>query len=386
MALTAIETAPAANVSAAVKSEVPDASDMKNKDAKRCSIVECRERLNQLVGAEETTTTCPDGTKLVTFVRRPKTEPKDGSKVMLVFAPLGQADLVSYLPLINALGDEYTYISWQYRGFFNSDLPRRERRVSIRDHAEDGQHVLKAAGFSHADVVIGHSLGVQVALEFVLLYPESASALILMNGSYGTVLNYAFQPFMPLPLVGSFAEKLVDSLISVGPSRVVGALHNVVTSGPVTSAMEWFGRNGASYLGGQRWLDMGGEAYLATVMGGYFDGITSNEHSSRNWLRGFQELHAHSVKHLLHSIEHPTLLLSGRLDYLTPSWIMEEMKHLMPNAEHKADWFSTHFSIVEHESFIVDEVTSFLSKNPVGKFKRCSSMHFVASSEESSEQ
>jgi pimeloyl-ACP methyl ester carboxylesterase len=106
-----------------------------------------------------------------------------------------------------------------------------------------------------------------------------------------------------------------------------------------------------------------------------FGNLLQQGDSALNWLRGFQELHAHSVKHLLHSVEHPTLLLSGQLDYLTPSWVMDSMAKSMPNAVHRKDWFSSHFSIIENADFIVNEVSTFLKDRP-NKYTRCGSMHF----------
>jgi len=326
--------------------------------------------VSELVGAEASFMEARDGTTLKVFTRPGK--PGPDHKVMLVLAPLGQQDMLTYLPVINHFGDEYTYISFQYRGFFESEVPKRHRRVSVRDHAEDALDVLKASGFASADVIMAHSMGVQVALEFVLLYPECASSLILMNGSYGTVFNNAFQPFFRVPFAGSFSEWLVDTLVTNNPHRVVKSLGFMATCAPVKSGVTLLGK-----YGNRSWIKAMGATYLADVMRHYVRGIGSSETSSLFWLRGFQELNAHSVKHLLPLVEHPTLMISGKFDYLTPSWAMDQMAAAMPNAIHRADWYSTHFTVMENPDFVVREVDKFLRVKKVpSKFKRISSVHF----------
>ena len=70
---------------------------------------------------------------------------------------------------------------------FRSDAPSRKGRCGIRDHAEDAREVLTAAGYESADVILGHSQGVQVALEFAAIFPDAVQAMVLLNGSHGQV-------------------------------------------------------------------------------------------------------------------------------------------------------------------------------------------------------
>ena len=75
---------------------------------------------------------------------------------------------------VQVWGPGVTFIGWDYRGFFESEAPKRLGVVDVRSHAQDGREVLKAVvGEARgADLIVGHSMGVQVALEFALLYPE----------------------------------------------------------------------------------------------------------------------------------------------------------------------------------------------------------------------
>ena len=111
-----------------------------------------------------------------------------------------------------AFEGEYTFVTWDYRGLFSSDQPKRERRLSVRDHAEDALAVLRSFGFDGCDVVVGHSMGVQVALEFSLLFPESCGSLVLLNGSHGHVLRTALQPLFRVPLLWNVLQEGLEFL------------------------------------------------------------------------------------------------------------------------------------------------------------------------------
>ena len=52
--------------------------------------------------------------------------------------------------------------------------------------------MLTAAGYESADVILGHSQGVQVALEFAAIFPDAVQAMVLLNGSHGQVRNRNF--------------------------------------------------------------------------------------------------------------------------------------------------------------------------------------------------
>jgi len=45
---------------------------------------------------------------------------------MLLAAPLGQCGPSIYAPIMARYGDDFTYISWDYRGFFGSSLEKRK--------------------------------------------------------------------------------------------------------------------------------------------------------------------------------------------------------------------------------------------------------------------
>lgn len=117
-----------------------------------------------------------------------------------------------------------------------------------------------------------------------------------------------------------------------------------------------------------------------------------------SYLRMFQELDAHSVFHLLPSIEHPSefiitlitmratplllhysimivppfavtspaFIISGFLDYATPAYQSFEMCNKMPNAWHVCHLFGSHFLIGEYPDSIPSEIEDFV-EGRIGK-------------------
>ena len=65
-----------------------------------------------------------------------------------------------------------------------------------------------------------------------------------------------------------------------------------------------------------------GKDYMLRSWQQYLGGICSNSKSMKAFLRGFQDLDAHSTGHLLDQISHPTLLIAGIWDFLTPPHTM----------------------------------------------------------------
>eukprot|EP00929_Paragymnodinium_shiwhaense_P034428 TRINITY_DN18735_c0_g1_i1.p1 TRINITY_DN18735_c0_g1~~TRINITY_DN18735_c0_g1_i1.p1 ORF type:complete len:264 (-),score=32.92 TRINITY_DN18735_c0_g1_i1:750-1541(-) len=157
---------------------------------------------------EEATLKTPDGVTIRYYYGTRKGGTLGDGKVVLLCNPLGQKGVTSYYPVIaacvEAWGTDVTCIGWDYRGFFESDHPKRTRTLDVRNHAQDGHEVLKAVlgEGREVDLLVGHSMGVQVALEFALLYPEQVRAMVLLNGTFGHALQTAFQPLLKVPYVG----------------------------------------------------------------------------------------------------------------------------------------------------------------------------------------
>ena len=123
----------------------------------------------------------------------------EGKKTILLANGLG-ARLYVWEPLIADLWRDYRLITWDYRGLFDSSTPDANRNLSIHHHVEDALAILRAEEVDKT-VLIGWSMGVQVALELAAQAPEMMAGLVLLNGTYGHVLQTGFQPIFAIPFL-----------------------------------------------------------------------------------------------------------------------------------------------------------------------------------------
>merc|ERR1712146_725217 len=75
----------------------------------------------------------------------------------------------------------------------------------------------------------------------------------------------------------------------------------------------------ARMFGSKMWMNIQGERYLEDFFESYLGGLCESKSNAESYAQLAQELDAHSVYHLLPSITHPVLLISGFLDLVTPA-------------------------------------------------------------------
>ena len=268
----------------------------------------------------------------------------EGKRTLVLANGLG-GRLYSLLPLVDAFWRHYRLITWDYRGLFESDSPGTLRRLTIGDHVEDLRTILRAESVDRA-VLVGWSMGVQVALDFAATYPESTAGLVLLNGTYGQVFSTGFQPFFAVPALPKRLHAIVEYLRARPHLTEVIAQLAKLTEWPTTGLM--FITCGARALELRPTL----QQYYRDVLGDCFT----------NYMRLFQELDAHSVYHLLPEIDAPALVVSGALDFLTPAFQSRQIARRLPNAEHLALKRASHFAIQERPEEVVTAVRRFLDR------------------------
>ncbi len=268
-----------------------------------------------------------------------------GEKVMVLANGLG-GRIHSWQPILRHFHRSYRFITWDYRGLFESGAPKLERRLSIPNHAEDIRRVLDLERVRKA-VFVGWSMGVQVALEFTTIYPERVDRLVLLNGTYGHALETGFQPFFRVPYVNRLLHELVDWLLArpdVVERLAAGARSPFVQDVLAAWLSRVYRRPG-----------------LTPFLRRFTDDLFSPHHFS-NFLRLFQELDAHSVYHRLKGIEHRALVAYGDLDFLTPGYQSRDIIRKMPNAEGFHVRLATHFLLLEYPHRLLPRLEAFLSK------------------------
>lgn len=269
----------------------------------------------------------------------------EGDATMILANGLG-ARLYSWGPILRGFKDKFQFVTWDYRGLFESGAEEKIRRLSIMEHAEDLNEILDAVGADSA-VVTGWSMGVQVGLEFASLYPEKVDGLVLLNGSFGHIFHSGFQPLFSLP----YSHSILHTIIEWSRERedLLAALGG------------WIQRNMDKIVNLQLAVSPGSSnhAEMRRAMKQYIADIFGTD--LQNYLRLFQELDAHSVYHKLPKIESPALIFSGGLDVLTPTYDSRKMARRLPESRHRLLWLANHFAILEYPEKVVDEMEDFLT-------------------------
>jgi pimeloyl-ACP methyl ester carboxylesterase len=268
----------------------------------------------------------------------------EGRTTILLANGLG-GRLFAWEPLITALLPDYRFITWDYRGLFDSDMPEKRHRLAVRYHVDDAVAVLESEGHQgDPAVVVGWSMGVQIGLELAATHPERVRGLVLMNGTYGHALSTGFQPLFSLRFV---------------PKRLHATLEWLQRRPGAASALAFASRGAGLPVTLMLGLTAGARAPLLTpFVRRYLDGVLGPGFGT--YLRLFQELDAHSTYHLLPEIAAPALVVCGALDVLTPAYQSREMARRLPRAELLALRRASHFALLERPDLVVPRVAAFL--------------------------
>ena len=285
-------------------------------------------------------TTASDGTRIAYEV----VGSQDPAAPVIALANGLGGRLYSWLPLIDGLGDGFRFISWDYRGLFDSEAPADPRNLAIERHASDLRAILDEEQVQSAHLV-GWSMGVQVCLETAIRFPDRVRSLVLINGTYGQVFSTAWQPFFQLPIPHTAWHGLVE--FGIDHPRLLGALGVVLQR--QTEALFWVRKRAMGFK--QSRLALGLRQYVRDVF----------RSRPGNYLRLFQQLDAHSVYHLLGEIHVPTTIISGALDYLTPARQSAAMAKRIPNARHVPIRLGTHYVLIERPGRVLPAIQEHLA-------------------------
>jgi pimeloyl-ACP methyl ester carboxylesterase len=247
-------------------------------------------------------------------------------------------------PLIERLADRFRLLGWDYRGLYRSPRPAGPEDCSIARHVQDLRALLRHCEV-RAPVVVGWSMGVQVALELYRETPDLALGLVAIHGAAGRPFTTAFD--------SSLSERLAPGVL--GALRSVGNGFSGI--GPrlarapfVARSFVWMGRRlgvMAPRLDLDRFREIG-EAWTRLDLGVYAD--------------IFEELGRHDASDLLDRVRTPALLVAGERDRFTPAHLFERMAERMPDAGLEIIGGATHFGLIEYPDAISESVERFLAE------------------------
>lgn len=237
--------------------------------------------------------------------------------------------------LARRLERERPVVQWDYRGHGVSGMPSDPDAVTVDDIMDDLDAVLSAADVPRA-VFIGHSFGVQVALEAARRGPERVAAVVAIAGSPGA----------PLPARATRPLTMVQRLHHRMPGRADEAWRLWWTS-PLT------------HLAARA---MGGTSVAAPrqVMLAYYEHVSTRDVPLLlAMLRAMQDHDASDVPALL---DVPVLALAGDADRLTPLPVMTRIALDAPQGELAVCHGGTHTLPAERPDWVLEQLRPLLRR------------------------
>lgn len=242
--------------------------------------------------------------------------------------------------------ERYHVILWDYRGHGLSGVPAdiEKADLSIERNAADLDAVLKSAlgPDRQPAILMGHSMGCQVILEYTKRYPDRVRALVPMFGTFARPLD----TFMDNP-----ASRQIFSVITKLQARA-GKLGTRLLR-PLYASPLAFGigrRTGMvdRYYAPREDIEM----YLEHL----------NHIDPRVFLRMVDTMADHDLTDFLPDIRVPVLIVAGEKDLFTPLHRSHKMHELIPNSELIVLPEGSHAAIVEHPETIERRVDRFLAE------------------------
>ncbi|HZI15873.1 MAG TPA: alpha/beta hydrolase [Myxococcus sp.] len=273
----------------------------------------------------------PDGAELYYRVSG------DGQPGMLLCDGLG-CDGFAWKYLAPYLARRHRVLHWHYRGHGRSGDPDDRSRVGMLYTCDDLQRVMDAAGLEKA-VVFGHSMGVQVALEFHRRYASRVRGLVLLCGSYGNPLD-TFHDSNVLKRLFPLIRQVVERY----PQQSARILHAALrTELAVQLAIS---------------LEMNRERIARNDLAPYFDHLARMDPVV--FVRTLDSLAEHNAWDHLSHVDVPTLVIAGGKDRFTPGWISRKMAERIPGAELMLIPDGTHTAPLEAPGLVELRVERFL--------------------------
>ncbi|MEZ4460053.1 MAG: alpha/beta hydrolase [bacterium] len=244
--------------------------------------------------------------------------------------------------VIDDFHEHLRLVRWHYRGHGNSEKPRRKGIVHVEDFCHDLADVLDHLGIESA-VLAGHSMGVQVILQFFDLYPQRVKALIPICGTYKRPLD-TFHNHDRLAQLLPYLDKVVD----FAPERLQ-TLWQTLTPSPVTFHIA------------ARTSEINSKFVRKQDFQPYLEHVANMD--LRVFMRMLKGLSEHSAEAILPHINVPTFIIAGEFDSFTPTSRSYEMNEAIAHSELLVVPGGTHVAPVELPDLINSAVEKFLQKN-----------------------
>ena len=237
------------------------------------------------------------------------------------------------------LGERH-WVHPHYRGHGRTPPPRDPRRVTIEDLADDVACVLDDALVERA-VLIGHSMGVQVALETYRRHAARVAGLVLVCGAS----SHPLRTFRGSAMLEDWLPTIQKWI-----HRVPGVINRVTRAVlPTRLAYEVASR-----------LEIRRELIEPADFMPYLEGMARID--ARLFVAMLSAAGHHSADDLLPLVAVPTLVVAGGRDGFTPPERSRAIAAMIPYAELLEIPNASHTAPIEHPHLVNFTIRDFLAR------------------------
>lgn len=239
-------------------------------------------------------------------------------------------------------------VVWDYRGHGQSDFPPDLDQLTMDRNAKDLLTVLDALNIKKA-ILMGHSMGCQVILEFDRLYTSRVAALVPMLGTHGRPIH----TFFDQPVISLIGFRLFHKVVMRYHKRL-NQNSKALFCSPYLSPVVAKAARVLNIIDGRLMPQNLLLDYLHHM--GNLD--------QRVFVKMVEKMAFHSVEDHLPHIKAPVLVVAATRDYFTPLWLSEEMADRIPNAELLIIPEGSHAAQVEQPELVALRLKDFLRQVP----------------------
>jgi non-heme chloroperoxidase len=235
---------------------------------------------------------------------------------------------------------DYKAIWFDYRGHQNSEAPKNLDSLTLENIASDLGVILDELNIDDA-VLLGHSMGVNVVLEFYRQQPKRVAGMVLANGTAQRPLETLFRHNA---LQAGF--KILKKLYEKSPELV---------------SLFWKSQKGNPFA--RSLVSLGGFNPHLTPKEDielYIDQVADTDPAILIHL--IENYDAYDANAWLHTVQPPTLIISGEQDRLIPIEQQELMHQLIPNSRLEMIRHGSHCPQMDLPDLVNLKIENFLKE------------------------
>jgi pimeloyl-ACP methyl ester carboxylesterase len=251
--------------------------------------------------------------------------------------------------IVHWLSQRHPILHWQYRGHGRSTVPEQLDGLSLNRIIADLEIVLDAYKMDRA-IHVGHSMGVQVALEAYRHLKSRIAGLVLMCGSY----EYPIQSWHAAPKKNGKASASNLLMRMVFPKLTHALVEKHHISQPLWSFLLSLP---VAYQVAVR-TEVNGHRLAYRDFGPYMKHLAKMD--CRVFAQFARALAAHSAADLLPQIDDPVLIIGAGKDTFTPLWQSTDMHEKIPKSDLLVLHEGTHSAPLEYTTEVNQAVDQYL--------------------------